>query len=407
MSFKKLGDYGKIKSGFAFKSEYFQPHGFPVIKIKNVTSGTLTYNNLDCVSLEIKKEAINFLTKPSDILIAMTGANVGKVAVVKNDDPQALINQRVGRFIPKKDCALDTRFIYYLMISNEAHSFFSISAYGSAQPNISGSLIEELPVPDISFLESKAIADILSSLDDKITLNQQINQTLESIAQTLFKSWFIDFDPVKAKMAGRVPKGMDADLLALFPDSFEDSELGPIPKGWKIKKLGSVLTPKKGKVITKQTTQTGNVPVIAGGISPAYYHSTANVTAPVITVSASGNAGYTNLYHEDIWASDCSYINITQTPFVYSIYSFLKSRQTEIFSMQQGAVQPHVYPSDLMRIVMADAPKNIWKKCETIIASLYNKIGENILENKTLTETRDALLPKLLSGELSVNDVEA
>src|SRR5205807_2052935 len=96
-----------------------------------------------------------------------------------------------------------------------------------------------IPLPKVS--EQIALANIFDSLDDKIELNRQTNETLESIARTLFKSWFVDFDPVRAKMEGRQPYGMDAETVALFPDEFEDSQLGMIPKGWRVFKIGDIL----------------------------------------------------------------------------------------------------------------------------------------------------------------------
>ena len=171
--------------------------------------------------------------------------------------------------------------------------------------------------------------------------------------------------------------------------------------------LEAVLEPKKGKNITKKTIAEGDIPVVAGGLAPAYYHSKCNVTGPVITISASGaNAGFVNLYHCDIWASDCSYINKTQTQFVYCFYTLLKTRQKEITHMQQGAAQPHVYPKDIMRLVIVAPITALWQRLEKILTSIYEQIGVHLAQNMCLESLRDTLLPKLLSGEITLPEAE-
>jgi type I restriction enzyme S subunit len=252
--------------------------------------------------------------------------------------------------------------------------------------------------------ERKAVGIILAKLDEKIVLNKLLTTTLEDIAQTIFKSWFIDFDPIKAKMAGEKPVGMDDATAALFPGSMEESELGLIPSGWQVKLLGDLVTPKKGKTITRATCVDGDVPVVAGGLQPAYFHNTANVLQPAITVSASGaNAGYVRLYLEDIWASDCSYINSEITQTVHFWYLFLSRNQELIYGMQQGAAQPHLYPSDLMRLKLS-YPNSIDSvlKFEETVTPLFLEIGALKRQNESLRSLRDSLLPRLISGELQI-----
>ena len=278
---------------------------------------------------------------------------------------------------------------------------------GSAIPSLSRTDFESIPclLPEID--EQKAIAHILGTLDDKIELNHKMNQTLEDIAKAIFKSWFVDFDPVRAKAEGR-PTGLPPEISDLFPDELVDSEIGEIPKGWSVSTLGDLVTPKKGKSITKKKVVEGSVPVVAGGLSPAYYHNTSNVKAPTVTISASGaNAGFARLYNEDIWASDCSFISAEQTPFVFLWYVFLKINQEKIYHMQQGAAQPHVYPSDLMRLQLAYPESNeLWRLALDLISPMFLRIGNADKESVVLSELRDTLLPKLISGDLRIPDAE-
>ncbi|MDG6469679.1 restriction endonuclease subunit S [Glaesserella parasuis] len=198
----KLGDFVKVQGGYAFKSSELSDDkiGVPVIKIGNITGGSFVdLSNYQSVSFQLFEKTKSFATKDNDILIAMTGANVGKTSRVPVNSDTYLINQRVGRFLLKDDCPYTSDFIYYVVSSKQAYQYFSRVADGAAQPNISGKTIEDFEFPNLDSRYANKIGDILKSLDDKIQLNSQINQTLEQIAQTIFKSWFIDFDPVHAK----------------------------------------------------------------------------------------------------------------------------------------------------------------------------------------------------------------
>lgn len=271
----------------------------------------------------------------------------------------------------------------------------------------------ELTIPPVP--EQKKIEAVLRPFDDKIELNRQMNETLEATARAVFKDWFVDFGPTRRKAAGETDPvailgGLLPDpakatkLAALFPDSFGEDGL---PEVWEAKTLGDIVEPRKGRNITKKTVVPGDVPVVAGGLNPAYFHNTPNVAGPVITASASGaNAGFVRLYNQDIWASDCSFISRDQTDYLFAIYALLSSRQDEIYSMQQGAAQPHVYPSDLKRLSIADAPKTIWQALEELLTPMFELVASNELENQTLAATRDLLLPKLMSGEIRLKDAE-
>jgi type I restriction enzyme S subunit len=198
---------------------------------------------------------------------------------------------------------------------------------------------------------------------------------------------------------------MDAETAALFPSSFADDGL---PVGWANKALGDIILPKRGKTITKSKTKEGTIPVVAGGLEPAYFHNQSNVEAPVVTISASGaNAGFTRLYNENIWASDCSHISKQLTDTIYFWYVFLKINQQKIYHMQQGAAQPHIYPSDLIRLELTVPNDNkLIQHFENLISPYFQKISIAQKESKTLAELRDTLLPKLMSGEIRVKDAE-
>jgi type I restriction enzyme S subunit len=336
---------------------------------------------------------------PENSLLFSSRAPIGYLAI--NTQPMAT-NQGFKSLILKDE--FDVEFFYYLF--KQKTEYIKNFSSGSTFQEISGSEIKNLKFLIPPYKEQKQISKILSKLDKKIELNQKMNETLQDIAKTLFKSWFIDFDPVVAKAEGR-PTELSKDISDLFPDSFENSDLGKIPKGWKSGNLGDLFEPSRGKVITKSKINPGIVPVVAGGIKPPYYHSESNVKGPVITISASGTAGYVNLYYQDIWASDCSYVDKDTFKKIFFAHSFLKINQVRIYDLRHGAVQQHVYPKDLAELPIVISPDSIINAYEDIASQLHKKIETNLNESETLVDLRDTLLPKLISGELKIPDAES
>jgi type I restriction enzyme S subunit len=421
-----LGEHVELATGPAFKSAEFSNSGVRLARGDNVKEGFFQWGEKERFWPSLTADLEKFLLQSGDVLLGMDGSKVGKNWVqVREKDVPCLLVQRVARIRAKK--TLDQSLLPYLLGTFIFREYVDRVRTGTSIPHISGGQIREFPIPLPPLPEQKAIAHVLGSLDDKIELNRRMNETLEGMAQALFKSWFVDFDPVidNALAAGNlIPEpfaqraetrrqaiangSANRESAQAFLASFRfTEELGWIPEGWDECNLESLATPKKGKNITKKTIVEGKVPVVAGGLQPAYFHNTPNVLGPVITVSASGaNAGFVNLYHENIWASDCSYISSKETDFVYSTFLFLRSRQDRITDMQQGAAQPHVYPKDLLRLKYANPPKELWSILESIVEASFNKIAENKLETQTLAKLRDVLLPKLISGELRIPQAE-
>jgi type I restriction enzyme S subunit len=327
---------------------------------------------------------------------------MGKAAIASS---RCVTNQQINAIVVDES-AFCPEFIYYNLSRRQAE--IRGLAGGSAQPIMNKSAFGQLLFDAPNLAEQKRISATLRPIDDRITLLRETNTTLEAIAQALFKSWFVDFDPVHAKMQGRPPEGVDEATAALFPDSFGESELGPVPKGWITQVVGDLLVPKRGKSITKSKCIDGNVPVVAGGLEPAYFHNQSNVSSPVVTISASGaNAGFVRLYQKNIWASDCSFVSKEQTDSIYFWYVFLRSNQDNIYFMQQGAAQPHIYPSDLMRLnICMPASNNLFLLFHNFVLPLFEKIGLADAQIQTLSELRDTLLPRLISGQLRIEEAQ-
>lgn len=216
----------------------------------------------------------------------------------------------------------------------------------------------------------KQIVSILSSIEQKMDANETINHNLEQQA------------------------------LTIFDDMFPNISYGTY-------NIGDFITPKRGKSLLSKNAVFGNVPVVAGGLEPATYHNIANTKAPVLAISASGaNAGYISLWNIPIWSSDSSYIDITMTDDVYFWYVLLKKRQQQIFDAQTGSAQPHIYPQHIAALPTIELNSNEVSKFTQIVTPLFESIGNNKEENTHLSNLRDSLLPKLISGELDVSDID-
>ena len=340
------------------------------------------------------------LFEPGTLAISKSGT-IGRIGILEDYmcGNRAVINIKVNQDV------CDNLYIFYVLLTSR--KVIETLAVGSVQKNLYTSALGslELKLPPLPI--QQAIAIQLSTLDKKIDLNAQTNQTLEEMAQAIFKSWFVDFDPVKAKMNGELPEGMDAATASLFPEKLVESELGLIPDGWEVKPFSEWVKITKGKNITKKTIVDGDVPVVAGGLKPAYFHNAHNVDGPAITISASGaNAGYVNLYFENIWASDCSYISQSATPLFFLQYVALRYNQKKIFDMQTGAAQPHIYPRDFERLMIVVPNEELCRKLEEVFASFFRTVANNKQQNIDLAALRDTLLPKLLSGEIELGTSE-
>ncbi|EQA15178.1 type I restriction modification DNA specificity domain protein [Glaesserella parasuis 174] len=464
----KLGDFVRVQGGYAFKSSELSDDktGVPVIKIGNITGGSFVdLSNYQSVSFQLFEKTKSFATKDNDILIAMTGANVGKTSRVPVNSDAYLINQRVGRFLLKEDCPYTSDFIYYVVSSKQAYQYFSRVADGAAQPNISGKTIEDLEFPNIDSRFANKIGNILKSLDDKIQLNTQINQTLEQIAQTIFKSWFIDFDPVHAK-ANALASGQTAEqatqaamavisgkntqelhrlqtanleqyqqlweIAEAFPSGFDEEG---VPWGWEEKSFGELLENTIGGDWGKDEVDekhTEKVSILRGTDLPDVYKGndkdvptrfveqkklkSRKLQHSDIVIEVSGGSknqptGRSLLITDKL----LSRFNNPIVPASFcrlfrpksENYGYLLALHLQII-YQQGKTWEYQNQStgisNFQTTHFLETEKVILPTNKTLmyfaemVYPIFDKIYSN--ENQKLTEIRDELLPKLLSGEI-------
>lgn len=365
------------------KTEYYTGN-IPWIKTGEL-KGWYIYNTDEMITFDAIKNSSAKLYPTDTILMAMygDGRTIGSVGIT---GVEAASNQACCAMIPNKT-KCDP---YFLLFALQNYSAELVNlALGGAQRNLNQKTIRkfEITVPNIKV--QNRIGEQLSNYNQLIENNTRRITILEEMARLIYREWFVHY---------KYP-GHENDRLV---DS--GTELGEVPDGWGVNELGEVIEINKGKNITKNTSNTdGSVPVVAGGLEPAYMHDTPNTKHPVITVSASGaNAGYVNLYEVDVWASDCSYIDKSASDDVYYFYCLMKERQHDIFHMQHGSAQPHVYPKDLDRLRITYPNEQIVKKFTLKATPIFRQIKVLNKQNRKLKETRDLLLPKLISGKVSV-----
>lgn len=250
-----LGQLGDFRNGLNFTRDD-EGAGMPVLKVKDFGDRTFApdegYDELNLVPARIPEDQ---LLHAGDIVIIRSNGNrdlVGRsLLVLRSPERPLTFSGFCIRFRPDSN-RVDPRYIAYIIRSPEFRTRFSSYGSGTGIQNINQQILATSPVALPSLGIQRTIARILGALDDKIELNRRTNETLEAMARALFQSWFVDFDPVRAKMEGRQPEGMDAETAKLFPKGLEDSALGPIPIGWPIRPIGHLLSLVRGTTYSGQ-----------------------------------------------------------------------------------------------------------------------------------------------------------
>ena len=296
-------------------------------------------------------------------------------------------------------------------------------ATGSTFPNVSRTQLAQLkvrvPPPDVQ----RRIARILGTLDDKIELNRRMNRTLEAIARGIFKSWFVDFDPVHAKAEGREPVGVDPETAALFPDSFQDSPLGKIPKGWEVGTLAgfSSLNPEAWSKETRpavinyvdlSNTKWGRIETVvthARQDAPSRAQRVLRPRDTVVGTVRPGNGSYAFIAEHGLTGST-GFAVLRPLSVEYAEFVFFAATAAEnvaaLSRLADGGAYPAVRPEVVVATQVVTSGDDVIKGFSRLSGPLLAKMAENERESRILAALRDALLPELISGVLRVEDVK-
>ena len=352
------------------------------------------------------------------VVIGRSGASAGRVHFSEVD------------YWPHNTCLYVTdflgnnpRFAYYLLQTLDLAAFNS----GSAQPSLNRNYLYSISLKIPARAAQDGIVDVLKSLDDRITLLRETNATLEAIAQALFKSWFVDFDPVHAKMQGRAPEGMDDATAALFPDGFEASKLGEVPRGWRPSTFRDTI-----EIIGGGTPKTSN-PDFWGGDIPWFSvvdapaptdvfvvatekhitsaglrgSSTKLLPAGTTIISARGTVGKLALTGQAMAMNQSCYGLRGKAGDTYFTYFSATRLVQQLRQRAHGSVFDTITQETFVGIQVAYPAPEVIGAFDPVVEPLMARIRENLFQAQTLSTLRDTLLPRLISGQLRLPEALA
>jgi type I restriction enzyme S subunit len=405
-----LGEMIEYQKGYAFSSEEYSDTGCPIVRVSDFTADSINHQTEKAISPSLAQAYLRFALEEGDIVIATVGSwgtnpnsVVGKTIRVPKEVKGSLLNQNAVRIRARNKKSQD--FLFYSLKVKSFSDYIVACAQGSAnQASITLSDIFRYEIADFSPDEHRAIAAILRCIDDKIELNRKTNETLEAMAKALFKSWFVDFDPVRAKAEGR-PTGLPGEISDLFPDSFEDSELGEIPSGWKVEQLGEVIELAYGKPL-KEEERNGGVYTVFGSNGVVGSHDEYLVEAPGIVVGRKGNPGTVEWSDKNFYPIDTTFFIVKKKLDLGMRFLFYSLKNQNLANLSADSAVPglnrnHAYMNNQLL-----PPVEVASAFECLLEVIFKRKGFLAEEINTLGATRDALLPKLISGEIRIPDAE-
>ena len=387
--------------GSRMKADLYVPSGVRVVRGNNLSGGREPEGEYVHVSVETADSLASCCLIPGDLVFPHRG-NIGEVGITPDDGRRYMLSTSLMKLSPDRK-KVDPLYLMYFFKSAVGRSALLMNASQVGTPGIATPLksLRSIQFPLPSLGTQKQISETLSKLDDRITLLRETNTTLEAIAQALFKSWFVDFDPVHAKMQGSAPAGMDEATAALFPDSFEELELGAVPKGWILGKLADIATLKGGKMLDKASfVESGEHPVF-GGAGVMGYSNFFNAEGFVITVGRVG--AYCGQY---FWHQGKAWVNnnaslVSPLNLDHACWLFLWLKSVDMDLIKKGAAQPFVSNGDIADLKIVIPPSQVIEKFVQSIDPIFKKLSSITAQSKSLEVLRDTLLPRLISGRLS------
>jgi type I restriction enzyme S subunit len=403
--------YGIVKVGD------FVVDGVPVIRGGDIREGRIVFDEEKRVNIEVSQQFRRTILKGGEILINLI-AEPGHTAIV----PQELAGANVSRDVAviALNDEIDHKYVNYCLKSSMAVNWLKARLQGSVTQKINLATLRDLPIPTPSRTEQHFIVRALGTLDDKIELNRKMNETLEAMARALFKSWFADFDPVRAKAEGRNPS-LPASIAALFPDSFQDSELGEIPAGWSVLGLDETARFLNGLALQKFPPKGDRfLPVIkisqlrAGDVTGADKAS-ADLAPDYVVEDGDVLFSWSGSLECVLWSGGRGALNqhlfkVTSEEFPKWFYFLWIHQHLDDFrqiAAGKATTMGHIQRHHLSAAKVVVPPALLLKEMSRHLAPLIDQIVQFKCESKALAAARDLLLPKLISGELRLDVVES
>ena len=394
--------------------------GTPIITVEHLGENRIIHQDLPQVSHYDRDRLSKYTLRRGDIVFSRVGS-VDRRALVSDTEDGWLFSGRCLRVRPDAN-KIDSRFLSYFFGMAAFQEHIRSIAVGATMPSLNTQILSDVAIHYPPLPEQRAIAHILGTLDDKIELNRRMNETLEEMARALFKSWFVDFDPVRAKMEGRwrpgesLP-GLPAEYYALFPNRLVDSELGEIPEGWEVKALGECYNLTMGQSPPGSTyNDTGKgLPFFQGStdFGERYPTNRRYCTEPVrlaqtedTLVSVRAPVGAINR----AWERCCigrgvAALRHKSGSAAYTYYTTWTA-QPEIGQYEHtGTVFGAIGGQQFRALQLLEPPKETIAEFHRVGQDFDRRIRSNVAESRALAAQRDALLPKLVSGEMRVGEV--
>ncbi|MCB1599970.1 MAG: restriction endonuclease subunit S [Lysobacterales bacterium] len=411
-----------FQEGPGILAKDFRDHGVPLVRLAGLGAGKSVLAGCNYLDPEtVARKWSHFALQEGDILLS-TSASLGRVTTVGADGVGAIAYTGIIRMRPR-DHRVVAPFIRYLLAGPEFQRQVEAAGVGSVIKHFGPMHLRrmsvQLPPPN----EQSDIAHILGTLDDKIELNRRMNETLEAIARAIFKSWFVDFDPVRAKASGEPPEsvcrrlGLTPDLLALFPDRLVDSELGEIPEGWAVKSLDEIANYLNGLALQKYPPESEIewLPVIKiaqlkSGSSVGADRASHRLDPDYVVDDGDVLFSWSGSLEVDVWCGGRGALNqhlfkVTSKSFPkWFFFHWTREHLAHFRTIAAGkaVTMGHIQRKHLTEALCVVPSGALIKAADNIVAPMLQTVIENRRQARTLAATRDTLLPKLLSGELHV-----
>ena len=420
----KIGSGATPKGG---KESYLDSGPYKLIRSQNVYNDGFAWPGLAFISDEQARKLDGVTVDANDVLVNITGDSVARVCNAPAAALPARVNQHVAIVRPAPS-SFDAGFLrWFLCTPAQQEVLLGLASAGATRNALTKAMLESLPVPRPPLEVQRQLASPLVAIEKRITLLRETNATLEAIAAAIFKSWFVDFDPVRAKAEGREPEGMDAETAALFPDEFEESELGVIPKGWATRCLYDLADYINGaayKAFRPNADRRG-LPIVkivelkSGVTSQTAYSDVAmpekfRITTGDLLFSWSGNPDTS--IDTFVWLHGPAWLNqhifrvipraAVSRAFLHVTLKHMRPVFAEIARNKQTTGLGHVTVADLKRLRVCMPAQRALRKFDEFVSPMLARMLGDDLQAKRLGEIRDTLLPRLVSGRLRIADAK-
>ncbi len=393
------GNHGEYRP----RPDEFVSTGVAFIRAADLDAGRVLFESASKINKRARQRITKGIGSPGDVLLSHKGT-VGKVALVPDDAPPFVCSPQTTFWRPLDPTVLDPLYLYAFMRSRGFHEQLATRAGETDMaPYVSLTSQRELSVTLPPIAIQRAIAHILGTLDDKIELNRRISETLEAIGRALFKSWFVDFDPVRAKGEGRDPC-LPKPLADLFPNSFEDSAVGPIPSGWCLTTWGELVTLEYGKSLSGYDGEDGPYPVY-GTNGRIGSHSEPLCDHPGVIVGRKGAYRGIHFCSQPFFVIDTAFYVEPKTDVELRCVYYELLRQ-DINSMDSGSAIPSTSREDFYSLPVVYPGIEVQQAFVQCLRPCWTQQEQNGKQSSTLAALRDTLLPRLVAGELRIKDAE-